>query len=485
MSERWQRYLSIAIRSWILSVTVLFAPQLYALGLGEIQLQSHLGERLKAKIPVTSLRGDELADAKVRLASPADYEKHGLQYPHGTQFQFRLNQEDPPYILLTTSQTLNALFVDLLVELDSPSGKIVKAYTFLLDPPQLEIEAPGIMGGNNAVSPKAIKSVAVSGNNRTPPQAKPAVTVKKSLPAKKKRVSSKFGTTAKPVSEDSSGDAQFRTTPHGKLALSLSTALSISRSDPSRQSRATDMRDALQEDLIAKEKTLDELHLQIAEMQGVINSLQEQLATRATPVAATPVMAVESQQATVNSQTDFIGEYWRVLVGAACLLLLLCAVYLYRRRRDDAEHWDIFETPEVHEASGEPPDPAAVAPGHFEPTRIIKPEVGTQSIKIPAYVEPGKTPDVPPEYDLLEEADIYLRFGHDALAEEVLREAIKINPSNPHGYLTLLGVYDTRGDAKTFGQLAEKLKEFADESDWKSVSEMGKKLDADNPLYNP
>lgn len=90
----------------------------------------------------------------------------------------------------------------------------------------------------------------------------------------------------------------------------------------------------------------------------------------------------------------------------------------------------------------------------------------------------------PPEYGMLEEADIYLRFGHDKLAEEALVEAIKLNPHNPHAYLTLLRIYFAREDRAAFDALAQKLHTLGDTSVWQRVAEMGRALDADNPRYH-
>jgi hypothetical protein len=90
----------------------------------------------------------------------------------------------------------------------------------------------------------------------------------------------------------------------------------------------------------------------------------------------------------------------------------------------------------------------------------------------------------PPEYGMLEEADIYLRFGHDKLAEEALIEAINLNPKNPHAYLTLLRIYFEREDRAAFDALAQKLNTLDDKSVWTRAAEMGRALDADNPLYH-
>jgi hypothetical protein len=86
--------------------------------------------------------------------------------------------------------------------------------------------------------------------------------------------------------------------------------------------------------------------------------------------------------------------------------------------------------------------------------------------------------------EMLEEADIYLRFGHDKLAEEALREAIRINPKNPQAYLTLSRICFSRKDGIAFLDLAKQLRSIGDENVWSKVVEMGRSLDPNNTLYS-
>jgi len=76
--------MSIAVRSWVLSMLFFFAPHLHALGLGEIQVYSNFGEPLNAKISLMVPEAESLSDIKVRLASPASYQSNELQYPYGS-----------------------------------------------------------------------------------------------------------------------------------------------------------------------------------------------------------------------------------------------------------------------------------------------------------------------------------------------------------------------------------------------------------------
>jgi len=91
---------------------------------------------------------------------------------------------------------------------------------------------------------------------------------------------------------------------------------------------------------------------------------------------------------------------------------------------------------------------------------------------------------LPPEYEMLEEADIYLRFGHEKLAEEVLRELIILNPNYPQTYLMLLRILCAREDSSSFLDVAKQLKTLGDQGIWQSAAEMGRSLDSKNTFYH-
>jgi hypothetical protein len=174
------------------------------------------------------------------------------------------------------------------------------------------------------------------------------------------------------------------------------------------------------------------------------------------------------------------------------VLALLGGLYAWWYRRE--EHYDFHNSifDDLHSAQydtlqHDKQSPVTVAPVVAErrapeERRIADTvQIGDVSMKVPAYKAPQTNSN--PEYDLLEQADIYLQFGHDKLAEEVLQEALIINPKNEQIYLTLLDIYDTRNDAVKFAEFASELESHADKKIWERVCKMGKRIDPDNELY--
>jgi pilus assembly protein FimV len=87
--------------------------------------------------------------------------------------------------------------------------------------------------------------------------------------------------------------------------------------------------------------------------------------------------------------------------------------------------------------------------------------------------------------DPLTEADVYLDYGRDVQAEEILKAALKTQPQNVVIYTKLMGIYSKRRDVKNFEQMALKAKAIVTESDpqWETISKQGFELEPSNPLY--
>ena len=91
------------------------------------------------------------------------------------------------------------------------------------------------------------------------------------------------------------------------------------------------------------------------------------------------------------------------------------------------------------------------------------------------------------EVDPLAEAEVYLAYGRDEQAEEVLKEAAGKDPSRYELKLKLLEIYQQRNDLNSFETLAEELYPAGEQGDaetWNKVVEMGLKMNPNNPLFS-
>jgi pilus assembly protein FimV len=91
------------------------------------------------------------------------------------------------------------------------------------------------------------------------------------------------------------------------------------------------------------------------------------------------------------------------------------------------------------------------------------------------------------DVDPVAEADVYLAYGRDLQAEEILKEAMRANPDRMAIRTKLLEVYAKRRDAKGFELLATQLHSLTkgQGEDWAKAQTLGMTVDPDNPLYQP
>ena len=89
--------------------------------------------------------------------------------------------------------------------------------------------------------------------------------------------------------------------------------------------------------------------------------------------------------------------------------------------------------------------------------------------------------------DPVSEAEVYLAYGMDDQAENLLRQALAANPGGLPERLKLLEVYQTRGDVLAFNTLAQEVFEITlgETDEWEQVARLGMRLDPSNPLYHP
>ena len=125
----------------ILSMTSLFSASVFALGLGEIKQFSDLNQPLNAEIPLLS--AGDLAEYEVlaSLASNKEFEKVGVErlfFLNKIKFKTERDKNDQIIIRVSTNGPVKEPFLNFVVELNWPNGRILREYTLLLDPPIFE-----------------------------------------------------------------------------------------------------------------------------------------------------------------------------------------------------------------------------------------------------------------------------------------------------------------------------------------------------------
>jgi pilus assembly protein FimV len=124
---------------------------------------------------------------------------------------------------------------------------------------------------------------------------------------------------------------------------------------------------------------------------------------------------------------------------------------------------------------------AATGASLAEPT-VAPPSTGGGA-STPATTPPSAV--AAEEVDPIAEADVYMAYGRDAQAEEILKEALQKDSSRTAVHAKLLEIYANRKDAKSFEQTALKLKGLTNGAgpDWEKAAALGRSLDPQNGLY--
>lgn len=91
------------------------------------------------------------------------------------------------------------------------------------------------------------------------------------------------------------------------------------------------------------------------------------------------------------------------------------------------------------------------------------------------------------DVDPVAEADVYLAYGRDKQAEEILTDALRLHPDRLPVHLKLLEIYAQRNDVKAFESTAKRVFDLTagDGDDWEQARQMGYALDPENSLYQP
>lgn len=566
-----------------------------AAGLGSIHVFSGIGQPLRAEVELNA-GNEELQSLSVRVASPEAFRQANLQYS-ATMSGLRFSVErrgSRPVVKIASDRPFNDPFVDLLIELNWASGRLVREYTFLLDP--VPAGAPAAVAGRGAAPVAAPPAASAAPAPRKGPASQQASA---SGTAGGGRVEVKKGDTLHRIAEANRPEgasldqmlvALFRENPGAfdggninrlrsgsivtvppearvreidpaqarrevqaqsadfsayrrKLAGAVAARPAAAETAPSRSdtgaivpkvgepARAAagdqvkvsgapaktkggeDARlarlQSLEEELAARDKALEEASQRVAALEASVKQMQELMSLRSDSMAKQQQTAAAQQQA-VQPQPEqppapesappapeaskpapapapaeepgfvqsLLGDP-TVLAGGGGILALLLAyagIKARQRRKQGAEHG--VESV----ASAFPPPTNSV----FGATGGQSVNTGESSVLHTDFSQSGLSAiDTDEGVDPVAEADVYMAYGRDAQAEEILLDALKTDAARMAIYLKLLEIYAQRKNLKAFENTATDLysRTGGEGGDWEKAAEMGRRLDPDNPLY--
>ncbi|MEM7080731.1 MAG: peptigoglycan-binding protein LysM, partial [Pseudomonadota bacterium] len=104
----------------------------WGLGLGEIDVQSALNEKFEGSIELLEARGLQASEVVVNMASTEHFERIGVErFYYLTTLSFEVDLDGPggPRVLVSSSQPISEPYLDFIVEVRWPNGRLYKEFT--------------------------------------------------------------------------------------------------------------------------------------------------------------------------------------------------------------------------------------------------------------------------------------------------------------------------------------------------------------------
>jgi len=163
------------LRLLLVTLFALYCGSAFALGLGEIELKSALNQRFEAEIILSNVGDLEQGEIIPNLATQQDFDRVGVNRDyHLTDLRFnaRVREDGAHIVHITSSKVIIEPFLNFIVEVIWPTGRILREYIVLLDPPVFSSEGiekiePGMSSGNTS----SARSGSRSNNRREIPPA--------------------------------------------------------------------------------------------------------------------------------------------------------------------------------------------------------------------------------------------------------------------------------------------------------------------------
>jgi len=142
-----------------------------AMGLGEIKMNSALNQPLDAEVMLLNVGGLSENEILPNLASHQDFSRAGVErvfFLTGIKFDVELDGKGGAVLHLSTDRIVREPFLNFLIELHWPSGRLLREYTALLDPPLFSEAAAAPVHQAVTAAPTKVESAPQSKIYSTP-----------------------------------------------------------------------------------------------------------------------------------------------------------------------------------------------------------------------------------------------------------------------------------------------------------------------------
>lgn len=186
-----------------------------AMGLGDVQVRSAMGQKLDAEIEFSALTAVEAESLTIRLASPETFVQAGIDYsPVLRSLRFTVEKKGDRHVIrLSSDMVISDPFLSLLIELNAAGNRTLRQYALLLDPPAIAeaplavnppatvVQSTGVRSEKAGVvaETKAAPVAEVEAKNSVPSTAKASKATSDSAPDGKSNVTQSKSTVSAPA----------------------------------------------------------------------------------------------------------------------------------------------------------------------------------------------------------------------------------------------------------------------------------------------
>ncbi|MEJ2792027.1 hypothetical protein WAE56_01275 [Iodobacter sp. LRB] len=442
-----------------------------ALTLGELTIQSAVGQRFRGTVSYQLAPEDGLAEdcSKLSIVAPAN------ELPGLGQASLRLlAKERGGQILIQSADVVNEPMAGFSIKMECKGQLLQRSYTVFLDPAPLTL--PSVAEETQAAAHPVISTTA----SRPHRAAKP-VSASKDTNSQTTVVQSKQKPTEIPLSLPAS-NGQLRI--ESELSFKNQAPAVLS---PEELKTKIAMMQSLQEQLQSEMLRLQQsmLHLQALSGASAVatSSTPEPTSSPAATLnisSAAPPAPSEAPAPTAPKRTTTDGSagksWWMAAVMAALAAAAGAGLWL-RRRQQNQTSWDADAESAISHLSRTGP-------------KIIKPvaaDADDHSLFRHSQLFYGGI-EVQEEEDgsaTLERAQLLVAQGETDQAIELLYHTIDENEADSEPWLLLFRVLRQQGMKTEYAQLARRFHDLGgDADDWALVRNIGYRLDPENPLYS-